>query len=59
LDRLLPVVEINKEFGDFFNDPKRQRLKGWHQIILAIIALSGWVLGLVKVAAMSGLTQKP
>jgi hypothetical protein len=29
LSRLLPVIEINKEFTNFFNDPERKRLTGW------------------------------
>jgi hypothetical protein len=30
LARLLPVIEINKEFTEFFNDPGRKRLPcGW------------------------------
>jgi hypothetical protein len=27
--RLLPGIEINKEFTEFFNDPKRERLTSW------------------------------
>jgi hypothetical protein len=34
LSRLLPVLEINKEFSEFFNDPKRERLKGWQSFAL-------------------------
>jgi uncharacterized protein YjbI with pentapeptide repeats len=59
LSRLLPVIEINKEFSDFFNDPKRERLTGWQTAIFSIMAIIGFVLGAILVAAVSGLTQNP
>jgi len=59
LSRLLPVIEINKEFSDFFNDPKRERLTGFQSAIFSIIGIIGFVLGAVLVAAVSGLTQNP
>jgi hypothetical protein len=59
LTRLLPVIEVNKEFTDFFNDPYRQRLTGWQSFIFSLIGLVGWVLGAILIAAVSGLTQKP
>jgi hypothetical protein len=59
LSRLLPVIEINKEFSDFFNDPKRERLTGWQSGIFSVIGIIGFVLGAVLVAAVSGLTQNP
>ena len=33
LARLLPVIEINKEFTAFFDHPKRERLTGWQSFI--------------------------
>jgi hypothetical protein len=57
LDRLLPVIEINKEFADFFDDPKRERLTGWQSFVFSVIGIIGFVLGAVLVAAVSGLTQ--
>jgi hypothetical protein len=59
LSRLLPVIEINKEFSDFFNDPKRERLTGFQSAVFSIIGIIGFVLGAVLVAAVSGLTQNP
>jgi hypothetical protein len=58
LARLLPVIEVNKEFTDFFNDPDRKRLTGWQSFVFSLVGLVGWVLGLVLLAAISGLTQK-
>jgi uncharacterized protein YjbI with pentapeptide repeats len=59
LSRLLPVIEINKEFSDFFNDPKRRRLTGRQSFVFSAIGMVGWVLGAILVAAVAGLTQKP
>ena len=57
LEKLLPIIELSREFGDFLNDPDRERLRGWQIAFFSGFALWGWVLGLVLVAAMSGLTQ--
>ena len=58
LARLLPVIEVNKEFTEFFNDPDRKRLTGWQSFVFSLVGLVGWVLGLILLAAISGLTQK-
>jgi hypothetical protein len=57
LDHLLPIVEMNKEFGDCFNDPQRRRLAGWQVSYFAIQALVGYVLASFVVAGLAGLTQ--
>jgi hypothetical protein len=57
LARLLPVIEINKEFTAFFDDPKRERLTGWQSFIFSAIGIVGFVLGAILIAAVSGLTQ--
>jgi hypothetical protein len=59
VSRLLPVVEINREFSDFFNDPERRRLTGFQSSVFSAMSMVGWVLGAILVAAVSGLTQKP
>jgi uncharacterized protein YjbI with pentapeptide repeats len=59
LSRLLPVIEINKEFTDFFNDPGRTRLTSWQSFVFSVIGIVGWVLGAILIAAVAGLTQKP
>jgi len=51
------VIEINKEFKDFFDDPKRTRLKGWQSLLFSVLGVAGWVLGAALIAAFSGLTQ--
>jgi hypothetical protein len=57
LDHLLPIVELNKEFTDFFDDPKRERLAGWQLAYFAVQALIGYVLASFVVAGLAGLTQ--
>jgi hypothetical protein len=44
LARLLPVIEINKEFTEFFNDPKREHLNGLQNIAFSALGIVGWVL---------------
>ena len=57
LARVLPGIEINKEFSDFFDDPERRRLTNFQVAAFSAIVIIGWVLGLFLVAAMTGLTQ--
>jgi len=57
LSRLLPVIEINKEFTDFFNDPERKRLTGLQSFVFNAMGILGFVLGAILIAAVSGLTQ--
>ncbi len=54
---MLPGIEINKEFTDFFDDPERRRLRDWQVAVFSAFVVIGWVLGLFLVAAMTGLTQ--
>jgi hypothetical protein len=62
LHRLLPIVELSKEFNDFFDNTKEPdkplKLNGWQMAFFSGIALAGWVLGFFLLAAMGGLTQK-
>jgi uncharacterized protein YjbI with pentapeptide repeats len=58
LARLLPVIEINKEFTDFFDDPNRTRLTGRQSAFFSLIGLAGWILGAFLIAAISGITEK-
>jgi hypothetical protein len=57
LSRLLPVIEINKEFTEFFDDPERKRLTGRQSFVFSAMAIVGFVLGTILLAAVSGLTQ--
>jgi hypothetical protein len=45
LSRLLPGININEEFKDFFNDPNRERLKFWPAMLFSSSAcLAGYCL---------------
>jgi hypothetical protein len=57
LARLLPGIEINKELTYFFNDPTRTHLNWWQSILFSGLGIVGWALGLILLAAVSGLTQ--
>jgi hypothetical protein len=63
LHRLLPVIELSKEFTDFFDNLPQQagigrRVHQFLQVYFAAHAMLGYVLGFFLLAAMSGLTQK-
>jgi hypothetical protein len=63
LNRLLPVIELSKEFTEFFdNGPpdfdEEPNLNGWLAIYFAAHAVFGWVLGIFLLAAIGGLIQK-
>lgn len=58
LSRLLPIIEINKEFTDFFDDPARKRLTGFDTFLFSVVAMVGWLLGAILIAAVSGLVPK-
>jgi hypothetical protein len=51
------VIEINKEFTEFFDDPESKRLTGWQSLIFSAMGIVGFVLGAILIAAVSGLTQ--
>ena len=57
LDHLLPIIHLNKEFDDYFDDPKRERLYGWQLAYFAGHALVGYLLASFLVAGLAGLTQ--
>jgi hypothetical protein len=59
LAQLLPVIRINNELTDFFNDPERARLKGWQVFVFSALGLVGLALGTILLVAVSGLTSSP
>jgi bifunctional N-acetylglucosamine-1-phosphate-uridyltransferase/glucosamine-1-phosphate-acetyltransferase GlmU-like protein len=63
LHRLLPVIELSKEFTDFFDNPPpkpggQPNLSRFQLAYFAGHAIAGWVLGFFLLAAMGGITQK-
>jgi hypothetical protein len=59
LSQLLPVIQLNKEFTEFFYDPERTRLKGWQIFLFSSLGVIGLALGATLIIAVSGLTQVP
>ena len=57
LDHLLPIMELDEEFGEFFHDPQRRWLTTGRQVYFASHALVGYVLASFVVAGLAGLTQ--
>jgi hypothetical protein len=61
VERLLPIVELDKQFSNFFDDPDKDpadpKLAGWQHAFFAIYALWGWFVGLLLAAVLSGITQ--
>ena len=57
LHRVLPLISISQEFAEFFDDPKRERLRAWQHVAFGLLALCGWALAGFVAAAFSGLIQ--
>jgi hypothetical protein len=57
LDRLLPIIQLNPSFDEFFRDTKENPLQPWQVFFFSCVAIAGWVLGAFLAAAVSGLTQ--
>jgi hypothetical protein len=55
LSQLLPGIQINKEFTEFFYDPERARLKGWHIFLFSSLRIIGLALVSTLIIAVSGL----
>jgi hypothetical protein len=58
LSRLLPVIEIKKEFTDFFNDSERNGFTKPQDFAFSALGVVGWLFGAILIAAVSGLTGK-
>jgi len=63
LHRLLPIIELSKEFTTFFDNPPAQfdeepNLSRRQTVYFAGHAIAGWVLGFFLLAAMGGIIQK-
>jgi hypothetical protein len=62
--RLLPIIELSKEFTNFFDNPTQtppdepRNLSGPQTAYFAVHAIAGWVLGFFLLAAMGGVIQK-
>lgn len=64
LHRLLPIIELSKEFDDFFDNPPTSpgttpNLSRFQMAYFAGHAVAGWTLAFFLLAAMGGIIQKP
>ena len=59
VNRLLPVINLKKEFTDFFGDPARNKFTPRQDFIFTILSVLGWVLGAIVLAAMATITHGP
>ena len=57
LSRLLPIIDINRDLSDFFNKSQRNHFTGPQTFFFSAVRVVGWVLGLILLAAVSGLAQ--
>jgi hypothetical protein len=63
LHRVLPVIELSKDFTSFFDGLPQERIfPRWRKRLLEVYfaghAIAGYVLGFILVAALGGITQK-
>jgi hypothetical protein len=56
-DQLLPIVELNKEFGEFFGKPELNQFGRGQLIYFALHSLFGFLLSAFIAAGLAGLTQ--
>jgi hypothetical protein len=59
VNRLLPVLNLKKEFADFFDNPKLDEFKPWQDSVFVALAVIGWVLGAIVIAAFATITHGP
>ena len=55
LNRLIPVLDLRKDYKDFFDDPKS--MKEWQAYYFLFHSVIGYVLALFIVSAFSGIIQ--
>jgi hypothetical protein len=55
--RLLPGIDINRDFKDFFDNSNRAMLTNLQNFIFSVMGIVGWILAAILVAAVSGLAR--
>jgi hypothetical protein len=55
--RLLPVLNLKKEFSDFFDDPSANEFTAAQDLFFTMFAFLGWLLGWFLVAGMGAFTH--
>jgi hypothetical protein len=59
VNKLLPGVNLKKEFADFFDDPAHNKFTPRQDLFFVVLAALGWVLGLIVLAAFATITHGP
>ena len=57
VNRLLPVLTLKKEFTDFFDNPGVNQFTPWQDFFFVTLAVLGWVLGAIVIAAIATITH--
>ena len=58
-DRLFPVLQINKGFAEFFDNPEHNQLTPMQNFLFSSMRIVGLALGAILAAAITGLAQGP
>jgi hypothetical protein len=59
VNRLLPVLSLKKEFVDFFDNRKLNQFTPLQDFVFVVLAVLGWVLGAIVIAAFATITHGP
>jgi hypothetical protein len=59
VNKLLPGINLKKEFADFFDDPARNKFTLRQDFFFVVLASLGWVLSLIVLAAFATITHGP
>jgi hypothetical protein len=57
VNRLLPFITLKKEFSEFFNEPQVNKFTHAQDLFFTVLAVLGWVLGGIVLAAMGTFTR--
>jgi hypothetical protein len=57
LNRLLPVLNLKKEFADFFDDRAINQFTPQQDFFFTVLGLLGWMVGAFVLAAMATITH--
>jgi hypothetical protein len=57
VDRLVPVIQIKREFRDFFEDRSLNNFTPIEDFCFSFLGILGWALGFIVLAAMATITH--
>ncbi len=59
VNRLLPVLNLKKEFVEFFDKPEINQFTPCQEFFFVVFALFGWALSFIVIAAFATITRGP